>query len=230
MASELQSLGQMDRLRDIYIRASRFIAALAGLTFIPLIVLGDRILAIWTPSIASQASGVLRLLALGGYIGTLAATLTNNLMVGLGRLRQFTIYATTRAAVQTSLCLLLIPAMGLEGAGWALLLTCSVDVVYFIVALRRHLLVSPLSLVQVAYLKPVLLAGGLGGLAFLLRPLANSWLGLGAVGSMLVLAYVAVGYVVGVFGEMEKRAIAGLVQMARRRLRRAPNPGGGRRG
>ncbi len=230
MASELQSLGQMDRLRDIYIRASRFIASLAGLTFIPLIVLGDRIMTIWTPSIASQATGVLRLLALAGYIGTLLATLTNNLMVGLGRMRQFTIYATTRAVVLAALCLWLIPAMGLEGAGWALLLTCTVDVVYFILALRRHLLVSPMALVRVAYLKPVLLAGGLGGLAFLLRPLANSWLGLGAVGSMLVLAYVAVGFVVGVFGEMEKRAIAGLVKMALRRLNRAPNPGGGSKG
>jgi len=230
MASELQSLGQMDRLRDIYIRASRFIAALAGLSFIPLFVLGDRIMAIWTPSIASQASGVLRLLALAGYIGTLAATLTNNLMVGLGRMRQFTIYATTRAVVLTALCLALIPPLGLQGAGWALLLTCGVDVVYFIVALRRYFLVSPLVLVRVAYLKPVLLAGGLGGLALLLRPLANSWLGLGAVGAMLVLAYVAAGFLVGVFGEMEKRAIAGLVQMALRRLKRAPIPGGGRRG
>ncbi len=229
LASELQSLGQMDRLRDIYIRASRFIAALAGLTFIPLIVLGDRIMAIWTPSIAAQAAAVLRLLALGGYIGTLGATLTNNLMVGLGRIRQFTIYTTTRAAVQTALCLALIPALGLEGAGWALLLTCSVDVVYFIVALHRYLLVSPWAVVRVAYLKPVLLAGGLAGLAFLLRPLANSWLGLGAVGSMLGLVYVAAGLLVGVFGEMEKRAMAGLVQMALRRLKRAPIPGGGRR-
>ncbi len=214
MASELQSLGQMDRLREIFIRASQFIAALAGLIFIPLFVLGDSFLAIWTPSIAAQAAGVLRLLALAGYIGTLTASLSNNVMVGLGKMRQFTIYTTIRAVVLATFCFIFIRPWGLKGGGWALLLTCSVDVVYLVIVLRRYLGIRPVVLFRVAYLKPIALGIVLAALAFVIRPLASSWIGLGMAGATLGSFYVAVGYWIGVFGETEKRALVGLWQIA----------------
>jgi O-antigen/teichoic acid export membrane protein len=216
MASELQSLGQMDRLRDIFTRSSQFITALAGLIFIPLFILGDSFLAVWTPSIATQASGVLPLLALAGYIGALTASLPNSVMVGLGKMRQFTIYATIRAMVLAIFCFIFIRALGLVGAGWALLLTCSVDVVYLVIVLRRYLQIAPLQLFHRAYLKPMLLGIGLAGLAFLMRQFATTWLGLGLVGSVLGLAYVIVGFFAGVFGDTEKRAVIGLIQMVRK--------------
>lgn len=221
MTSELQGLGQMDRLRDIFTRASQFIAALAGLIFIPLFVLGDSFLTVWTPSIATQAAGVLRLLALAGYIGTLMATLPNSVMVGLGKMRQFTIYTTIRAVVLATYCFIFIRPLGLEGAGWALLLTCGVDVVYLVIVVRRYLQMAPLQLFQRAYLKPMMLGTGFVGLAFLLRPFATSWLGLGLASSVLGLAYIIAGFGIGIFGETEKRAVAGLLQMTTQWLKRA---------
>ncbi len=212
MASELHSLGQMDRLRDIFMRASKFIAALAGLIFVPLFILGDSFLKVWTPSIAAQASSVLRLLAFAGYIGTLTASLPNNMMVGLGKIRQFTIYTTIRAVVLAICCYIFIRGLGLEGAGWALLLTCSVDVTYLIIVVRRYLQIAPLQLFQRAYLKPMLLGIGFAGLAFLLRPLATSWLGLGLVVATLAAVYLSAGFAIGVIGETEKRVIADLGQ------------------
>ena len=216
MASELQSLGQMDRLRDIFLRASQFTAALAGLIFIPLFILGEPFLVIWTPSIATQAAGVLRLLALAGYIGTLTTSLSNSVVVGLGKMRQFTIYTTIRAMVLGIFCFAFIRTLGLEGAGWALLLTCTVDVIYFVIVLRRYLQISPLQLCRDAYLKPVILGVGFAGLVLLLRPFATSWLGLGLVGVVLALVYLATGFVTGVFGETEKRAMVGLLQAVRK--------------
>jgi O-antigen/teichoic acid export membrane protein len=213
MASELQSLGQMDRLRDIFIRASRFIAALAGLIFIPILVLGDLFLSLWVPTIALSAGGVLRLLALAGYAGTLTATLPNNVMVGLGKMRQFTIYGAIRAAVLAGSCFILIRPLGLEGAGWALLFTCSVDVVYLIIVLRRYLHIPPAQLLMHAYLRPMMLAFAFAGLAYLLRPLAISWLGLSLVGGILVSIYVIAGFSISIFGATEKRAVAEMWHM-----------------
>jgi len=213
MASEMQSLGQMDRLRDIFIRSSRFIAALAGLVFIPLFVLGDLFLKLWTPTIAEQATGVLRLLALAGYIGALAATLPNNMMVGLGKIRQFTIYGTIRAVVLATCCFVFVRSFGLVGAGLASLVTCSVDVVYFAIVIKRFLQISPLVLFRSAYLKPIILGSLLAGLYFLLRPLSVSWLGLVSVILGLTFIYVVAGYAIGVFGETEKRALMGLLVM-----------------
>jgi O-antigen/teichoic acid export membrane protein len=219
MASELQGLGQMDRLRDIFTRATKFTTALADLIFVPLFVLGDLFLALWVPGIAGQATSVLRLLALAGYVGTLTVALTNSVVVGLGRMRQFTIYANIRGLVLGAWCVLLIPRFGLEGAGWALLLTCGVDVVYLAIVLRNYLQISPAALFRMAYLKPMALGVALAALALLARPLVVSWIGLGIVGVGLSMFYVVFGYRIGVFGETEKRAVVGLWQVVTKSVR-----------
>jgi len=212
LASELQSLGEMDRLRDIFMRATRFITALAGTIFVPLFVLGDIFLVLWVPSIAGQAASVLRLLTLAGYMGTLCVALTNNVVIGMGRMRQFTIYATIRGIVLASWCLLLIRPRGLAGAAWALLLTIIVDIVFLLIALHSYLHISPLTLFKRAYFKPIVLSCALGIMAWLARPLAHSWLGLAAITSMFELLFIAVGYWIGVFEETEKRIIGGIWQ------------------
>jgi O-antigen/teichoic acid export membrane protein len=217
MASELQSLEQMDSLRDIFIRASRFIAALAGLIFIPLLILGDLFLALWTPTISTKAAGVLRLLALAGYIGTLTASLPNSVMMGLGKMRQFTIYTTIRAIILAVFCFIFIRPLGIEGAGWALLLTCGVDIIYFVIVLRRHLQIALTHLFLGAYLKPILLGIGFAGLAFLMRPIATTWLGLGLAGSALGFIYIVAGFVIGIFGETEKRVMQNYLSFLFRR-------------
>ncbi len=216
MASELQGLGQIDRLRDIFLRSSQFIAALAGLIFIPIFILGDLFLALWTPTISSRAGAVLQLLALAAYIGTLTVSLPNNVMVGLGKIREFTIYSTIRAVVLAVFCFILISRFGINGAGWALLLTCSVDVVYFYIFLRRYIQIAPSLLLQKAYFKPVVLGVAFVALTFICRPFAVSWLGFGSIGLGLTLFYILAGYAIGMFGETEKRAIVGLWKTLRR--------------
>lgn len=215
MASELQSLGQMDRLRDVFIRASRFNAALSCLVFIPLFVLGDLFLKLWVPSIAGQAATVLRLLAMAGFIGILTAALTNNVLIGLGGIKHFTIYCTIRCTALGVFCAVFIYNLGMEGAGWALLSTCCIDVIYFVIIIRRYLQISPLKLFCSAYLKPLILGGILAGLAFISRPMAISWVGFGAIVLGLTLFYIATGYAIGVFGETEKRAMLGLWGIAK---------------
>lgn len=219
MASELQSLNQMDRLRDIAIRACLFMASLAGLIFIPLFVLGDLFLAIWMPGIAPRAAAVLRLLVVAGYIGTLTASLANNLIVGLGKIRQFTIYTTIRAIILAASCFMFIPSLGIKGAGWALLVTSSVDVAYFIIVMRLYLQITPMHLFVRAYLKPLLLGIGFGGLAVVMRPIAITWLGLGFTGCTLGVIYIVAAFAMGVLGDTEKRALFGLWNMASNQLR-----------
>ena len=140
-------------------------------------------------------------------------------MVGMGKMRQFTYYKTIRSVTLALFCFIFIGSWGLEGAGWALLLTCSVDIVYFGIVLRRYLQIAPWKLFLQSYLKPIMLGVGFVGLTFLLRPFATSWLGLGLVGSMLGLAYIIAGFVIGVFGETEKNAVIGLLQMVRVKIK-----------
>jgi len=101
------------------------------------------------------------------------------------------------------------------------LLAVIVDGGYLIVALRNYLHLSPLVLCRTAYLKPMVLGVALGALVWLARPLAHSWLGLAGIVSVLELIYISIGYWIGVFGETEKRAVAGLWQMVIGRMSRS---------
>jgi Na+/serine symporter len=77
-----------------------------------------------------------------------------------------------------------------------------------------------MQLLKSAYLKPMTLGVGVTGLAFLMRPLATSWFGLGLASGIVGLAYVTAGFAVGVFGETEKRALVELYRVAVRSFRR----------
>ena len=212
MASELQSLGQYDRLRDVFVRATKFITSLAGMIYFPIFILGDIILFKWVPSIAQSSAGVLHLLLLAGYIGTIMVTIANHVMVGLGHMRQFTIYSTIRAIVLAISCFFFIPSMGVMGAGWALLITSSVDVVFFAIVLKRFLKISFLQIMVRAYFKPIALSASLGLIIWLSRPFIHSWTILFGVIAIYEFLYISIGYWIGVFGETEKRAIIGLLQ------------------
>lgn len=217
MASEMQSLGQMDRLRDIFVQSSRFVAALAGLIFIPFLILGGAFLKLWTPAIASQAEGVFRLLCIAGYLGCLTAILPNNIMVGFGKIRQFTIYGTIRAIIMAALCFFLIRPFGLIGAGYAILLTCIVDVIYFVFVLKRYLHIASISnFLLTAYLKPILLTAGIAVLSFILSTFATSWFGLILIAIIITTTFIFFGFVIGVFGDTEKQVLLELIRLIKR--------------
>lgn len=214
MASELQSLNQMDRLRDIFSRSSQFNAALAGIIYFPLFILGDSFFTLWTPSIAVQVSGVFRLLCVAGYIGTLTASLPNNIMVGLGKIREFTFYMTIRSVVLTISCIIFIHSLGLIGAGWALLVTCIVDISWFIIVLLRFLHISSIvNFLLKVYLKPFILTFGIAIVSFFLCRFATTWLGIISVGITIGASFILFGFVFGVFGDTEKRALREIVQI-----------------
>ncbi|MDG7000488.1 MAG: polysaccharide biosynthesis protein [Nitrososphaerota archaeon] len=195
LASELQATGQMDKLREIVIKASRFMTAISGLIFAPAAVLGGAFLKIWTPSIAVKASVVLPLLAIAGYVSTVTTPISNGVLIGLGNMRQFTIYATVRAAALAVFCFIFIHSFGLVGAGIAVLLTGSVDIVYWLIVQIRYLKISPRLVFIESCTKPMLLTAGLAVLAFLARPLATSWFHIGTIGVVLFAFYVFGGLV-----------------------------------
>jgi O-antigen/teichoic acid export membrane protein len=214
MASEFQSLGQMDRFVDIFIRTSRFVAALANMIFIPLLVIGDIFFVLWLgDDFAGKTADVFRLLVLSSYLGVLSVSLTNNVVVGTGHIREFTIYNCIRATSLGLGCVLLIRPLGIEGAALSVLLSNIVNVIYLVIVLKRYLQISLVFLFRMAYLKPIMLGFVLAGLSYLLRPLAGTWSGFILVGIALEIFFVGVGYLIGIFGETEKRAILGLRHM-----------------
>jgi len=214
MSSELSSSGQIEKLRDFYARAVRFVAALATMVFVPLLLLGDAFFTIWVGrSFANQAGTTLHLLLLSGYVSTLAITLGSAVAVGTGHIRDYTLYSLLRSAVIVVLCALLIRPLGIAGAGVAWLAAAGVDVIFQFIVVREYLRMSVWPLMRFAYFKPILLGCAMALLSWFIRPFAYSWPGMFAIVGALEAAYIVAGYRMGIFGETEKRAVLGLWQV-----------------
>jgi O-antigen/teichoic acid export membrane protein len=211
MSSELHSQGDLDRLRSIATRTSTFLAAIACMTFIPLMLFGEPFMHLWVgPAVAEQAATVFLLLALSTFIAALTTSMLSSVNLGIGRIREHTIFSFCRIATIAVGCFLFIRPLGLAGAGLALLLSNVVDIFYFVISLREFLRMSVIGLLRTAYLKPLLLALLLAIPAVAIRPLAASWLGLMFCVSSYLLLYASIAYRIDIFGKTEKQAILGL--------------------
>ncbi len=227
LASELHSLGHLEALRNIFIRATKFITALGSMIYVPLFVLGDLFMKLWVgENMAEQTTTTMRWLIAAGFLTTLTASLTNNIVTGIGQIGLFTRYKTLRALVVGAGCFTLIRPLGLEGAALALFIATAVDILYQFVVIKRDLSISPQTLFRQASLAPIGLGLVLGCIFFFLRPAAHSWIGLIAVGGLYEVIYLVAGYFLGIFGETEIRAVLSLWnsvvnQLARLKARKA---------
>jgi len=213
IASELHSLGQMEKLRDIFTRSTRFLTALASLVFIPVLVFGDMFITKWVGTdIGDKTRYVLLFMALSGYLGTLTVTLPNNIAVGTGRIKQFTLYSAIRSIVLGAGCFILIRPMGIEGAGLALLLANIVDVFFLLIVLKYYLHISAFKLILSAYMKPLAIGFSLAVFTIFLRPFAHSWIGLIISIGLFEVLYILLSYWFKVFGETEKLVILNFVR------------------
>ena len=220
MASELHSLGQMDKLKDVFVKSSRFIAAISGLIFSLLFALGNSFLFLWTPTIAEQASQVFPLLCIAGYINVITTSIPNNIIVGLGKIKEFVIYNTIRAIVFLIACLILIRPLGIEGAGWALLFTTIVNIIYsYIFTIRYIGFSSILTFINLAFSKSFLITISSVIIASSLNFLATSWLGLILLSSSISIIYITVSFLFKIFGETEKKALLTIFSFLKKTIR-----------
>jgi O-antigen/teichoic acid export membrane protein len=216
ISSELHSTGEIEKLKEIFTRSTRFISALTSMVFIPILIFGDLFITLWVgPEIGYKTRHILTLLALSGVFSTLFISLSNNIIVGIGRIKQFTQYCTVRAIVLAIACFFLIKPFGIEGAGIALLLANIVDLFFLIIVLKNFLNISPCYLFKSAYLTPLLIGFIMAICTLFLRPFAYSWMGLILSIGLFEILYITISYKLGVFGETEKRVIGDFVKRLR---------------
>lgn len=208
ISSELHSTGELKKLREIFTRSTRFITALTCMVFIPVLIFGDLFIKLWIGTDMSyETSDVLILLVISGILGTLFISLSNNIIVGIGRIKEFTQYCTIRAIVLATACFMLIKPLGIVGAGVALVLTNIIDFFFLIIVLRKYLKISPINLFRVAYFIPLLVGFILAVCLFFLRPVAQTWIGLVLSISLFEFLYILISFRIGVFGETEKKVL-----------------------
>lgn len=148
VASALAANKEMDRLRELYLYAARYIFFINCALALLLTSLAHEILLYWVgPSLAASGTSIMLLITVSSLIDSLtnAPSLVND---GLGNPAVTGLFAICRAALGISLTLLLVNVLGVVGAALAQLLTSIVMVSIFItyvhgrsvpVALRDYL-------------------------------------------------------------------------------------------
>lgn len=107
-------------------------------------------------------------------------------------------------------CFILIKPFGIVGAGIAMLFTCFADYIYFFYVIKKYVKMEIKTVLIKAYFKPIVLGFILSLFGYYTRTLINGWLMLLTLCSVFVTLYIVFGFIMGIYGELEKKIIAGV--------------------
>lgn len=208
LTSELHASGDMERLRKIFLKTSKFQSAVVLLIFPLLMIFGDIFLRLWVgDSIADQARYLLPMLIVCSMVGNLALGLVNEVAVGMGKVRAFTVYNMLKAGVLAVSLAIFIYLFGLTGAGIAYLITSVVEILFSFFVLKRCIFVGLPILFKEAYARPVVLSAAMCVIGIFSRSMVTGWLSLTLVVAFISLLYIVAGFMVKIFGDTEKRIL-----------------------
>ncbi len=139
MTSSLHGLGDLEKIKTLYIRSFRLITVIAASVTVTILAYAYPILKYWiSVDLAEKASSVLIILAITNFILALAGPLSSFLL-GLGKLKFLTTLSLSMASLNTLLLVILLPFAGIKGAAWAYLLSL-LPVAYMFYFTEKHYL------------------------------------------------------------------------------------------
>ncbi len=200
-------------LGGLYLQASRAVALLTFPLAVALAVLAEPLLTIWVgAAIAERSADLLRLVALA-YAVMALTSIPAAAADALGRPGISVRYGALSVAINAVLAVVLIPRLGVVGAGWAIVGNVVLQAPFFVRAVTGGLVGTPVG----AYARRALVEP-LGPAVILALALAGAWTlgaGLGALRLPAAAAAGAAGYALALrwmsrFEESERRFVAAL--------------------
>lgn len=191
----------------------RVAGVLVAPVVIPAVLLTQPFLALWLGTTNHDATRLMQLLWLGYAIAAFCAPATH-VITGTGTARLAATFAWVTAILLLSGMYLLVPRLGLPGAGIANLIAMSSALVFLFIVRRK--LSSPAG-PGARRLVFGIAAGCVAQLAFLLLslPLVHGWLSFFVVGSSSLAIYQAVRWAVRALSPEEHRLIHSLIARLR---------------
>lgn len=216
MATALNATDSRNRLASFYTRIANFTTYVSTLAFVPLLVLGDKFLALWiSPIIALDGQYTLLLLLIAFYVNSCANIPLNAVIVAVGGLKNFTLYSTIRGLFLFAGFYFFIKRIGIEGAGLSYIIALLPDLLFFIYAITWKLKFDVVVIFKNAYLKPMTLGLFLGGIIIPFRPYIQSWFTLALTVALFLVSYATIAFKMDIFGQTEKQAAIQALNKAR---------------
>lgn len=175
LCSELHATGQHAKLRDLYLKASKYAFMLSISITTPLVVLSPKVMKYWMGAeYGLKSSLVLALLSISSFFASLS-TIPAFLLDGIGKPRVNAFFAVQSAVMNIVLCLFLIPRFGVDGAAIASLANGLLVAFYLVTVDRKILHVGLLRIFADIWARPLAAAFVQGLLtAFLVAPFVSS--------------------------------------------------------
>lgn len=205
-ASELSAMEAREKLRELYLRATKMVV-LAGLPVtVVLVAVPAQILRYWIgDEFAVRSALTLQLLALG-FLFNILGHVPYVIAQGIGRPWVSAKYSLLNGAVNLALFLLLIPRYGIVGAGAGFLLSEALVMPLLILEVNRMLGVSCWSLACRAYWRPFACGLCASTLFWAARGHVHSLATLGGVSIFALSAYAILAFL----GAMDQRERMGV--------------------
>jgi O-antigen/teichoic acid export membrane protein len=187
-ASALAARGELDRLKWLYLKASRYVVFINAAVLVLVAVFAYQILYYWMdPAFAQAGQTVLAVMALAQFVDSLTSlpSLVND---GMGHPRFSGVFALIRALFGLVVVYCGVAGWGIAGAAWGHLIASTLLTAAFLVAVHGRTVPASLDeLTRVAYLPSVC---GVGAVA-VAATAGNRWLDAGPVALALLLALTA---------------------------------------
>lgn len=155
LCSELHTTGQKMKLRELYLKASKYSFVIAISIATPMVVLSGKVMKYWMGDEYGHKSGmVLMLLASSSFFASLSV-IPSYLLDGIGKPRVNAFFAVLSAIMNIILCLLLIPRYGITGAALANLANFILVVLYLVIVDVRILHIGLFNFVVKIWSRPL---------------------------------------------------------------------------
>lgn len=197
LSSELYMTGQTAKLQNLYLRGSKYALMIGVSLVVPLCLLSTEIMHYWMGGTFGTKSGpILACLAVSSFFASLTA-IPALLLDGVGKPRANAFFALLSAVFNVSLCLLLIPRLGVMGAAYASLANGIIVAMYLVTVDKKILHIGLGRIVKEVWRRP-LMAAFCQGLftAFVLAPHVSGIVSLLMVLALSCLSFYAVAIVV----------------------------------
>jgi len=175
LCSELHATGQKNKLRELYLKASKYSFIIGVSIATPLVVLSSEVMKYWMGDEYGLKSGLVLMLLTVSSLFASMSTIPAFLLDGIGKPRVNAFFAVLSALMNIMLCLLLIPRYGVTGAALANLANFVLVVLYLVTVDVRILHIGLFSFVAEIWSRP-LAAALVQGLAtmFFIAPFITS--------------------------------------------------------
>lgn len=205
--TQSDALGDMERIRQLYLRMSRLIAFIMFPALAIFFIGAESLMNIWLgPEFARESAPVLRIFAIAYlFIAFSAAPVV--VSEGMNKPKIPAIFGSLGAIINLIAALILIPKFGITGAALALLINCVLQVPVFVWFVSKKVIKVPVFLLfKKAYLKPMIAAASAIFLSEYFFSYGQSLVSLSAAVLIFGVSYLSVNILIGTFDSADKLA------------------------